>query len=135
VEAVKMTQDTIIEANDSNWDELLESQDKPMVAMFYLPACTHCKEIEPYFKEYSNEFKDTCRFVMINGLTGPRTAMRYGVRSTPTFKFFCHGQAIKEEVGVVYPSILRKSIEDLIKNGEDCVLHSTPLPYEMSPYE
>ncbi|WP_406661435.1 thioredoxin family protein [Methanolobus sp. ZRKC3] len=130
-----MTEDAIIEANDSNWDELIENQEKPMVVMFYLPSCSHCKEIEPYFKEYSNEFKDSCRFVMMNGLVSPRTAMRYGIRGTPTFKFFCHGQAIKEEVGVVYPSILRKSIEDLIRNGEECVLHSTPLPDEISPYE
>ena len=106
-----------------------------MVVMFYLPTCVHCKEIEPYFKEYSVEFHKSCIFVMMNGLDSPMTARKYGVRGTPTFKFFCKGNPIKEEVGLVYPSILRKSIEQLIKHGDECVLHTSPMPDEVSLYE
>ena len=130
-----MAETNILEANDSNWAELIENQEKPMVVMFYLPTCVHCKEIEPYFKDYSVEFHKSCIFVMMNGLDSPMTARKYGVRGTPTFKFFCKGNAIKEEVGLVYPSILRKSIEQLIKHGDECVLHTSPMPDEVSPYE
>jgi thioredoxin-like negative regulator of GroEL len=130
-----MAESDIIEANDSNWEELIENQEKPMVVMFYLPTCVHCKEIEPYFKDYSIEFHKSCTFVKMNGVDSPMTARKYGVRGTPTFKFFCKGNAIKEEVGLVYPSILRKSIEELIRHGDECVLHTSPLPDEVSPYE
>ncbi|WP_340818370.1 thioredoxin domain-containing protein [Methanolobus sp. WCC4] len=130
-----MPESNVLEVNDSNWEELLENQEKPMVVMFYLPTCTHCKEIEPYFRDYSNEFHDSCTFVRMNGLESPMTARKYGVRGTPTFKFFCKGRAIKEEVGLVYPSILRKSIEELVKHGDECILHTSPMPDEVSPYE
>ncbi|TQD29205.1 co-chaperone YbbN [Methanolobus vulcani] len=130
-----MAESDIIEANDSNWQELIENQEKPMVVMFYLPNCVHCKEIEPYFKDYSVEFHKSCTFVMMNGLDSPLTARKYGVRGTPTFKFFCKGRAIKEQVGLVYPSLLRQSIEDLIRHGDECVLHTSPMPDEVSPYE
>ena len=130
-----MNENAVIEATDENWDELIENQEKPMVVMFYLPGCAHCKEIEPYFMEYSNEFRDSCTFVRMNGLFGSRTAGRYGVKGTPTFKFFCRGRPIKEEVGMIYPSILRKSIEELVRHGDECVLHTTPMPDEISPYE
>ncbi|MDW7733102.1 MAG: thioredoxin family protein [Methanolobus sp.] len=125
----------VIEATDENWEELIENQEKPMVVMFYLPNCVHCKEIEPYFMEFSNEFRDSCTFVRMNGLLSARTARRYGVKGTPTFKFFCRGRSIKEEVGMIYPSILRKSIEELVRHGDECVLHTTPMPDEVSPYE
>ncbi len=130
-----MPESNVIEANDANWEELLENQEKPMVVMFYMPQCTHCKDIEPYFRQYSIEFQEKCTFVIMNGLQSTMTARRYRVRGTPTFKFFCKGRAIKEEVGLVYPSILRKSIEDLIKHGNECVLHTSPMPDEISPYE
>ncbi len=130
-----MAETNILEANDSNWAELIENQEKPMVVMFYLPTCVHCKEIEPYFRDYSIEFHKSCTFVMMNGLDSPLTARKYGVRGTPTFKFFCKGRAIKEQVGLVYPSILRQSIEELIKHGDECVLHTSPMPDEVSPYE
>ncbi|MDI3539224.1 MAG: thioredoxin 1 [Methanolobus sp.] len=127
--------DAVIEATDVEWDEMIGNQEKPMVVMFYLPECDYCREIEPYFREYASEFRKSAEFIMMNGMLAARTAMRYGVRGVPTFKFFCRGKPIKEEVGLIYPSILRKSIEDLIGHGNECVLHTTPLPDEVSPYE
>ncbi|MEZ5335313.1 MAG: protein disulfide isomerase family protein [Methanolobus sp.] len=62
-----MAETNILEANDSNWAELIENQGS-MVVMFYLPTCVHCKEIEPYFKDASVEFHKSCIFVMMNGL-------------------------------------------------------------------
>jgi thioredoxin-like negative regulator of GroEL len=114
---------------------MLTNQEKPMVVMFYLPACSHCKQIEPYFREYAAEFRNSCTFIRMNGMDSPVTAMRYGVRSAPTFKFFCKGKAIKEAVGLVYPSLLKSAIKELIEHGDECVLHSTPMPDEISPYE
>lgn len=130
-----ITNGDIIELNDSNWEEMLANQEKPMVVMFYLPACSHCKQIEPYFREYAAEFRNSCTFIRMNGMDSPVTAMRYGVRSAPTFKFFCKGKAIKEAVGLVYPSLLKSAIKELIEHGDECVLHSTPMPDEISPYE
>jgi len=130
-----MVNGNIIELNDSNWEEMLANQEKPMVVMFYLPECSHCKQIEPYFREYADEFGDSCTFIRMNGVESQVTAMKYGVRSAPTFKFFCTGKAIKEAVGLVSPSLLKNAIQELIEHGNECVLHSTPMPDEISPYE
>ncbi|WP_370572350.1 thioredoxin family protein [Methanomethylovorans sp.] len=130
-----MANGDIIELNDSNWEEMLANQEKPMVVMFYLPACSHCKQIEPYFREYAGEFRDSCTFIRMNGMDSPVTAMRYGVRSAPTFKFFCKGKAIKEAVGLVHPSLLKNAIKELIEHGDECSMHITPMPGEISPYE
>jgi len=122
-----VTSDDIIELNDSNWEETLKNQKKPMVVMFYLPTCPHCKQIEPYFQQFAGEFKDSCTFIRMNGVDSPLTAMKYNIRSAPTFKFFCKGVAIKEAVGLTDPSRLKSDIKEFIEHGDECVLHSTPL--------
>lgn len=130
-----MENENIIELNDSSWEEMLENQERPMVVMFYLPGCPHCKQIEPYFREYAAEFGNSCTFVRMNGIESQMTAMKYGVLSAPTFKFFCKGKAIREEVGLVSPSLLKNAIKEFIEHGNECALHSTLIPSELSPYE
>ncbi|MCK4454829.1 MAG: thioredoxin family protein [Thermoplasmata archaeon] len=49
-------------------------------------------------------------FAKLNIMTSTYTAGRYGVMSTPTFKFFCSGRPVQELVGAVYPPLLKKSL-------------------------
>jgi thioredoxin-like negative regulator of GroEL len=90
--------------------------------------------MEPYFKTYSEEFKNSVHFVKINSVTNPWSAERYGVRSTPTFKFFCNGKAVQEMVGAVYPALLKKMIEEVLIHGKDCAENSTVIDYEITGY-
>ena len=71
-------------------------------------------------------------------LTQPKTRIFpvfYGIMGTPTFVYFCKGRAIKQETGAVHPANLKRSIEELITGGEECVLKTTVLSHEISPYE
>ena len=129
-----MDESNVIEVDDKSWEEMVEKQDKPVVVMFYLITCQHCKAIKPYFRQFASEFKDSCKFVMINALDNQWTSGRYGIMATPTFKFLCGGSPVKEEVGAVQPEALKKSIELFIEHGEECVLKSTPLDSDISPY-
>jgi thioredoxin 1 len=130
-----MDEGDVIEVDDKNWEEIVEKQDKPVVVMFYLTTCQHCKVIEPYFRQFAREFKDSCKFLKINALDNQWTAGRYGIMATPTFKFLCKGLPAKEEVGAVQPGALRRSIESFIEHGEECILKSTSVDYDISPYE
>jgi len=123
-----------VEVDDLLWEKTVEKGTRPVAVMFYSPACSFCRQMEPYFKNYAEEFKDSALFAKINILTNPWTAERYGVRSTPTFKFFCDGKAVQEMVGSVYPALLKKMVEDVIVHGKDCARNSTPIDYEITGY-
>lgn len=129
-----MDEGNVIEVNDKNWEEIVEKQNKAVVVMFYLTTCQHCKLIEPYFRQFAREFKESCKFLMINVLDNQWTSSRYGIMATPTFKFFCKGFPVKEEVGAVQPEALKKSIKLFIEHGEECVLKRTEVDYGVSPY-
>jgi thioredoxin-like negative regulator of GroEL len=126
--------DLLPDASDLTWEGLVEKEKKPVAVMFYSPTCAFCHQMEPYFRDYAAEYRETVAFVRLNILTSPWTAERYGVRSTPTFKFFCNGKPVQEMVGAVYPVLLKKMIDEVLLHGKECAKNSTAIDYEITGY-
>lgn len=124
----------LIELTDLNWERDVEKSGRPVAVMFYSPTCAFCHQMEPYFRNYAREYKDSIQFARIDIMTSPWTAERYGVRSTPTFKFFCDGKPVQEMVGAVYPALLKKMVDDVLLHGSECAKNSTTIDYEITGY-
>jgi thioredoxin-like negative regulator of GroEL len=131
---VQQSADNPVEASDLNWEKTVERSEKPVAVMFHSPTCAFCHQMEPYFRNYAREYKGSVVFVRLNIMTSPWTAERYGVRSTPTFKFFCDGRPVQEMVGAVYPALLKKMIDEVLVHGRDCAKNSTAIDYEITGY-
>jgi thioredoxin 1 len=129
-----LNESNVIEIKDNTWGELVETSKKPVIVMFYSSTCPYCKAMEPYFMNYAGEFQNSVVFARINIETNPWTTERYGVQGTPTFKFFCNGKPVWEQVGQIYPSILKKALEDMINYGEECIRKSTPIGQNITGY-
>lgn len=129
-----MTEELLVEVDDLIWEKTVEKGTRPVAVMFYSPTCAFCHQMEPYFKNYAEEFKDSVLFTRINILTNLWTAERYGVKSTPTFKFFCNGKPVQEMVGAIYPALLKKMIEEVLVHGKECASNSTTIDYEITGY-
>jgi thioredoxin 1 len=124
----------LVETDDRTWERSVEKSAKPVAVMFYSPTCVFCHQIEPYFRNYAHEYRDTVVFVRLNVMTSQWTAERYGVRSTPTFKFFCSGKPVQEMVGSVYPALLKKMVDEVLIHGKECAKNSTLIDYEITDY-
>lgn len=134
VPAQPVIQEFLIELTDLNWERTVEKSSRPVAVMFYSPSCAFCHQMEPYFRNYAREYKDSIQFARIDIMTSPWTAERYGVRSTPTFKFFCEGKPVQEMVGAVYPALLKKMVDDVLLHGRECAKNSTTIDYEITGY-
>ena len=124
----------LIELTDLNWERTVEKSGRPVAVMFYSPTCAFCHQMEPYFRNYAREYKDTVQFARLDIMTSLWTAERYGVRSTPTFKFFCNGIPVQELVGAVYPALLKKMVDEVLLHGRECAKNSTAIDYEITGY-
>ena len=129
-----MNEFDVIEIDDTIWEQMVEESSKLVIVMFYSPECTFCKAMEPYFMTYAKEFNNSAVFARMNIVINPWTSERYGIQSTPTFKAFCHGKPVWEQVGEIYPSLLKKAIENIIQCGEDCIKKSTPVGQSITGY-
>ena len=118
------TQD-VIELNDVNWEKSVEKGEKPIMVMFYSTTCPHCQAMEPHFEKYANEFKNKVVFAKVNIMDNPTIVDRYRIMGTFIFKFFCKGKPVQELVGAVYPSLIKKAVEDSPKHGSQCVKNTT----------
>jgi thioredoxin-like negative regulator of GroEL len=132
--APQQVQDILIEVNDVTWERSVEKSAKPVAVMFYSPDCAFCHQMEPYFRNYAEEYQKEVIFARLNIITSQWTAERYGVRSTPTFKFFCDGKPVREMVGAIYPTLLKKMVDEVLLHGKECAKNSTAIDYEITGY-
>jgi len=126
--------ETPVELTDLNWEQTVEKSNRPVAVMFYSPTCAFCHQIEPYFRGYARDYRETVRFGRFNIMTNAWIPERYGIRSTPTFKFFCEGKPVQEIVGAVYPALLKKIVDEVLVHGKDCARNSTTIDYDISGY-
>ena len=129
-----MTEKDVIELDDSNWEKTVEKGEKPVVVMFYSDSCPFCKQMEPSFFEYAEEFKQKVFFARVNVVNSPTIPSRYGVMGVPTFKFFCKGKPVHELTGAIYPSLIKKAVEENLEHGERCVKNTTWHATEITGY-
>jgi thioredoxin 1 len=129
-----MPESELVEVTDTTFEKVVEMGEKPAIVMFYSPGCSFCRSIEPYFRQYAKEFSGKVTFARIDISSNLWTAERFGVRGTPTFKFFCSGRPVSDMVGAVYPTRLKRMIEEGLQNGEECVKNSTVINYDISGY-
>jgi thioredoxin-like negative regulator of GroEL len=124
----------VFEVDDRTFHIQVEKAQLPVVVMFYSPTCVHCRAMTPYFAQYAQEYKDKILFARIDVSVNLWTGERYGVKGTPTFKFFCNGRPVTELVGAVYPAILKRTVEEVLVHGKECITKSTEIDYDITGY-
>ena len=95
------TETSVREVTDRDFEVEVEKSPEPTVVIFVSDACPHCRTLMPYVEGFARDFRNRVRFVTMDVVANPWTAERYGVRGTPTFKFFCHGRPVQELVGAI----------------------------------
>ena len=124
----------MIEVDDRSFHDQVEKANLPVAVMFYTPTCVHCRAMAPYYAQYAQEYKDKVLFARVDVSANLFTGERYGVKGTPTFKFFCQGRPVTELVGAVYPAILKRTVDEVLVHGKECISTSTEIDYEISGY-
>jgi thioredoxin-like negative regulator of GroEL len=129
-----MSGNEIEDLNAESFERLTATCDELVVVMFYTNSCSNCKGMLPIYQKVASELKGVAKLTMINARSHQEIAMRHGVRSVPTFKFFCHGASTGEIVGGVNRTILRNTIKDFASYRHQCVSRSSKMVYEMTGY-
>ena len=81
------------------FDEILASENKPIIVDTWAPWCGPCKSIEPFFEQLSEKYSDQMRFVKMNMDEEPAFAQQYMITSLPTFVVFKDGKPYNSMIG------------------------------------
>lgn len=85
----------VIDANDSNFDDLIKSHDK-VVVKFFAGWCGSCRLFAPKYKRLSADERFTAiYFLDVNAEENPVTRQKVGVATLPFFAVFQKGELIE----------------------------------------
>jgi thioredoxin 1 len=100
--------------NDTNFDEIVLSSDKPVVVDFWAEWCGPCKMIGPYIEQMAEEFKDKAVVVKCDVDSSPAVAKKYMIRNIPTVLYFKNGEIADKQVGAAAKSVFVAKLTPLL---------------------
>lgn len=99
-----------MDLTSKNFNEALQT-DVPVIVDFWAPWCGPCKVLSPTVEEIGETYKGRALVAKINVDENNDVAMRYGVMSLPTLKFFKNGQVVGEVVGAAPRQMIVAELE------------------------
>ncbi len=99
---------------DDTFDQEVLKAETPVLVDFWADWCAPCKMIAPIVEELANEYEGKVKFTKLDVDSNPRTATTYGIRGIPTLLIFSDGQPVKQVVGAVPKSVLKRNLEEAL---------------------
>lgn len=109
----------ITEITNNNFNDKINQSDKLVSIFFYSPQCPHCRKVLPIYKKMAQRMDDVI-FGEVNVLNERELALKKGINSVLTIKFYCDSKQIGELRGEVNETMLKNSIKDYQKYKKGC---------------
>ncbi len=104
---------TILEVNDQNFSEEVESAEGLSMVDFWATWCGPCRLVEPIVEELAEEYHDKgLRVGKLDVDSNPGVTTRYQVRSIPSILFFKNGELVDKVIGAVPRPHLEEKIRE-----------------------
>ena len=99
---------------DSNFSEVVEQAQQPVVVDFWATWCGPCRMISPIIDKMAEKYEGRVNFVKCNVDESTDIPMKYGIRNIPTILFFKGGELVDRLVGAVPQAEIEKHIEQIL---------------------
>lgn len=100
-----------VELTDSNFDEIIKSEDKPVLVDFWAEWCGPCKMIAPVVNELASDYEGKAVIGKVDVDANPSISAKYGIRSIPTLLVFKNGEIVDKQVGAVNKGVLSQKLD------------------------
>ena len=99
---------------DSNFSEVVEQAEKPVVVDFWATWCGPCRMISPIIDKMAEKYEGRVSVVKCNVDESTEIPIKFGIRNIPTILFFKGGEMVGRVVGAVPQAEIEKRIEELL---------------------
>ena len=99
---------------DSNFSEVVEQAQQPVVVDFWATWCGPCRMISPIIDKMAEKYEGKVNVVKCNVDESTDIPMKFGIRNIPTILFFKGGELVDRVVGAVPQAEIEKRIEQIL---------------------
>lgn len=93
----------------TNFQDLLNHSDKPVLVDFYATWCGPCQMMAPILEQVNQEMKEQIQVVKIDTDKYPQIASQYNIMALPTLVLFKQGQPVDRIEGVLQaPALIQR---------------------------
>jgi len=104
----------MLNLNDENFSENVESNNTPILVDFWAEWCMPCRALAPVLDELSKEFEGKVRFAKVNVDECKEVPAKYGIRGIPTLILFNDGKKVEELVGNQPKEKIRTALNSVV---------------------
>lgn len=108
------TDGVVLQINDKNYDELINSKDKLVFVKFGAEWCGPCRMVNPVLDLLAAEMKDDVIFYNADVDHMPKTTGKYGIRNVPTVLIYKNGEVQAKMVGASPKEVYHKKIQEFL---------------------
>jgi thioredoxin 1 len=101
------------DVGDTNFEEKVLKNDKPVLVDFWAPWCGPCKMAEPVLEDLSEQYDGKVLIAKLNVDENQSTAQEYDVMSIPTTILIKNGEEVGRQIGFAG----KQAFEELMKKG------------------
>jgi thioredoxin 1 len=95
-----MTEQSVLQADDSNFDEIVLKSGQPCLVDFWAKWCGPCKMMNPVIAAAAERWAGKVSIVKVDVDSSQDTAGQFGIQSIPTLMVFAEGEAKGTRVGM-----------------------------------
>lgn len=99
---------------DSNFKELVEQAQTPVLVDFWATWCGPCRMISPIIDKMAEKYAGKVSVVKCNVDESTEIPMKFGIRNIPTLLFFKGGELVDRAVGAISQAEIEKRIDALL---------------------
>jgi thioredoxin-like negative regulator of GroEL len=112
-----------VSVTDANFDDEVARSALPVMLDIWGPSCVHCKKLESIVMDLASKYDGRVKVAEMNAAASPLTAMRLGVRGTPTVIYFKGGVEVERVAGfrgqLYHEEIIETDLLGEVKEGEE----------------
>ncbi len=102
---------------DSNFQEQVLENDRPVLVDFWAPWCRPCRVMGPMVEELAREFESEVTVAKLNVDEYQEIAMRLDIYSLPTLAIFKGGRLLHQMVGIVPKQVLASRLAEVVRGA------------------
>lgn len=108
----------VVDAGDSDFDEIADQATLPVLVDVWAPWCGPCRMVTPVLEQLASEMAGQIKLVKVNADEAPQLSQRFEAQAIPTLLVMKNGQVVEKQVGAAPAPVLREWVHQALDKNK-----------------